>query len=104
MKFIEKFVRTWTIAALSVQAAVLIPCGLALLALAARIVWLFSAHIVADVIAAWIAFHGVMFVVGALAAFASAAPAKKRAAQKIPKRSRRREERDRRGSRSSASR
>jgi len=56
------------------QAAVKIPCGLALFALAGWIVWKAGDIVIADLFAAWLAYDGGTLVFGSLEGFVSREP------------------------------
>jgi hypothetical protein len=86
------------------RAAVYVPCGLVLLAAAARIVWVFGDSIIADVLAAWIAYHGGRLAFGTLEGFISPPQQKTRTGPEVPRRSGQQPGADRRGSRRPASR
>jgi hypothetical protein len=104
MKSLAKFVSAWSVVALTMKAAVYVPCGLILLAVAARVVWLFGDSIIADVLAAWIAYHGGRLSFGSLEGFVTPQQQKNRAAPDIPQRRGQEANADRRGSRRPASR
>jgi len=74
MKKIAWLVEKWSVVALVAEAAVKIPIGLALLALAAWIVWNWGNSLIADFVAACIAYHGGNLAIGALAGFVRQAP------------------------------
>jgi hypothetical protein len=75
-----------------------------LLAVAARIVWLFADSIIADVLAVWIAYHGGRLAFGSLEGFVAPPQQRNRAAPEVPQRSGQQPGADRRGSRRAPSR
>jgi hypothetical protein len=104
MKVLAKLVGAWSVIGLTMRAAVYVPCGLVLLAMAARLVWLWADSIVADVVAAWIAYHGGRLAFGSLEGFVSPPQQKNPAAPHVPQRSGQEPNADRRGVRRPASR
>jgi hypothetical protein len=104
MNILAKFVSGWSVVALTMRAVVYVPCGLVLLAVAARLVWLWGDSVVADVVAAWIAYHGGRLAFGSLEGFVSPPQQKTPAAPEVPQRSGQQPNADRRGSRRPASR
>jgi hypothetical protein len=104
MKVLAKFVGAWSVVALTMKAAVYVPCGLVLLAVAARLVWIWADSIVADVVAAWIAYHGGRLVFGSLEGFVIPPQHKNPAAPEVPQRSGQQPRADRRSPRRQPSR
>jgi hypothetical protein len=74
MNIIARLVEGWSTIALLAQAAVKIPCGLALFALAGWIVWKAGDLLLADLLAAWVAYHGGRLTFGSLEGFVGRAP------------------------------
>ena len=87
MKKIAWLVERWSVIALVAEASVKIPVGLALLALAAWIVRNWGDAIIADLFAAWIAYHGGNLSIGALAGFIPQAPRDDALTRKVQRRS-----------------
>jgi hypothetical protein len=99
MKVLVKLVGAWSVIGLTMRAAVYVPCGLVLLAMAARLVWLWADSIVADVVAAWIAYHGGRLVFGSLEGFVTSPQQTNPAAPEVPQRSGQQPRADRRSPR-----
>jgi hypothetical protein len=88
MNIIARLVGGWSIIALLAQAAVKIPCGLALFALAGWIAWKAGDLLLADVFAAWVAYHGGRLTFGSLEGFVGGAPQSDLSTRKAQQRSR----------------
>jgi hypothetical protein len=104
MRVFTKIVGAWSIVALTMKAAAKIPCGLALFAVSAWLVWETGADLFFDLVAAWIAYNGGRLVFGSLEGFVSPPQQKNRDTPEVRRPSGSQPDAGRRGSRRPASR
>jgi hypothetical protein len=71
MKILAKLLAAWSIAALAIDCLICVPCGLVLLALALRVVWLWGSNLFVDAAAAFFIWLAAGLIVAPLHALAS---------------------------------